>query len=59
VVTANVIYLGNNKVICRMRNYAARKILEQRGFKVYPIDLSEFTKGSGGPSCLTLPLDRE
>jgi len=59
VVTANVIYLGNNKVICRMRNYAARKILEQRGFKVYPIDLSEFTKGSGGPSCLTLPLDIE
>ena len=59
VVTANVIYTGGEKIICRMRNYEAQKLLIKEGYKVYPLDLSEFTKGSGGPTCLILPLERK
>jgi dimethylargininase len=31
-----------------------RKLLEDRGFRVHEVDLSEFTKADGGPTCLSL-----
>ncbi len=57
-ITGNVIYMGKEKVIAEMRNEEVIKILEREGYEVYALDLSEFVKGSGGPSCLILPLER-
>ena len=33
--------------------------LRKRGIEVIELDLSEFAKGGGGPTCLTLPLIRD
>ncbi len=57
-ISGNVINLGKERVILEKRNYEVRKILEQWGFRTIPLDLSEFVKGSGGPSCLVLPVLR-
>jgi len=57
-ISGNVIYLGNNKIVLEKRNEEAIKKLSHAGYELYPIDLSEFIKGSGGPSCLILPLQR-
>jgi N-dimethylarginine dimethylaminohydrolase len=32
--------------------------LEKSGVKVQGMDLSEFRKGAGGPTCLILPVER-
>jgi dimethylargininase len=57
--TGNVICLAENEVIANAaENSEAIKILESNGVKVHGIDLSEFRKGSGGPTCLILPVDR-
>lgn len=56
--SGNVICLGKREVIVEQENSTARKALEEAGFKVYCVDLSEFIKGRGGPTCLILPLDR-
>ena len=57
-VSGNVISLGDNKVIVESSNIEVSKKLEDQGFTVYDIDLSEFIKGRGGPSCLILPVER-
>jgi N-dimethylarginine dimethylaminohydrolase len=31
-----------------------RELLEQRGLRVNEVDLSEFAKADGGPTCLSL-----
>lgn len=54
-VTGNVISLGNHEVIAEKLNTAAIDILRQKGYMVHSLDLSEFIKGTGGPSCLILP----
>jgi N-dimethylarginine dimethylaminohydrolase len=54
-VSSNVIALGNHEVIAERTNASTINILEQKGFRVYSLDLSEFNKGTGGPSCLILP----
>jgi dimethylargininase len=33
-----------------------QQVLEARGFRVHPVDLSEFRKADGGPTCLSLPI---
>jgi dimethylargininase len=33
---------------------AVRKLVEDRGFRVHELDLSEFAKADGGPTCLSL-----
>ncbi len=57
-ISGNVIYLGNEKVIVERRNEEAKKKLEKEGYEIFTLDLSEFVKGSGGPSCLILSLER-
>ncbi len=57
-ISGNVIYLGNEKVIVERRNEEARKKLERESYKIFSLNLSEFVKGSGGPSCLILALER-
>ncbi|KPK77520.1 MAG: hypothetical protein AMJ79_02935 [Phycisphaerae bacterium SM23_30] len=56
----NVICLAENEVIANAEeNMAVIQILEKEGVKVHGIDLSEFRKGGGGPTCLILPLERK
>ncbi|MCG8608011.1 arginine deiminase family protein [bacterium] len=56
----NVICLGGNEVIANAaENMEIIKILENYGIKVHGLDLSEFRKGAGGPTCLILPIERQ
>lgn len=54
----NIITLGDGRAIADKRNGAAIRALEKAGFSVRGLDLSEFVKGRGGPSCLIMPLER-
>lgn len=58
-ISGNVITLGPGEVIAEQRNAPAITALLQAGMTVHTLDLSEFVKGGGGPSCLILPLARE
>jgi dimethylargininase len=57
-VSGNVISLGNNEVIADPANNITVGKLLEHGITVHEIDLSEFAKGIGGPSCLILPVER-
>jgi dimethylargininase len=57
-VSGNVICLGNREVIVEQKNRAAAKALRDDGYKVHSLNLSEFVKGRGGPTCLILPVER-
>jgi len=55
---ANVICLGELDVLsCRSSTTVNRTLLE-KGVNIHTVDLSEFIKGSGGPTCLVMPVDR-
>lgn len=54
----NVIALGERAVIVEKKNSVAAKALRAAGFFVHSLDLSEFVKGRGGPSCLIMPVER-
>jgi dimethylargininase len=54
-VSGNVICAGM-AVIADERNLVALEKLNEAGIKTISLDLSEFIKGRGGPSCLVLPL---
>lgn len=56
--SANIICLGNNQLIVDRSNREVITRLEEHGFFVHTIDLSEFTKGTGGPNCLIMPVER-
>ena len=56
--SANVISLGAGRVIVERSNTAAVAALEGSGFEVRAVELSEFVKGRGGPSCLVMPVER-
>ncbi len=51
-ISGNVIFLPPNKIIAERSNLTAIKILKESNFEVHGIDLSEFVKGTGGPTCL-------
>ncbi len=57
-VCGNVITLGEGEVIAERRNEVTIEALTSAGFTVHPLDFSEFVKGTGGPSCLVLPVAR-
>lgn len=55
----NVICLQKNEVIANKNDHVeAIRILRENGINVHDLDLSEFRKGAGGPSCLILPIQR-
>ena len=56
--SANVIALGNSRVIVEKGCPGAAEALRKAGFNVRLLDLSEFVKGRGGPTCLIMPVDR-
>lgn len=56
----NVICPGDNEIIANAaENAEAIEALEKKGMVVHGIDLSEFRKGAGGPTCLILPVERK
>ena len=56
----NVICLQENEVIANAaENMETINILENNGVTVHHLDLSEFRKGAGGPTCLILPIERK
>jgi N-dimethylarginine dimethylaminohydrolase len=55
----NLLAVGPKKVIVSALNLKMTEELKKRGIEVIEVDLSEFAKGGGGPTCLTLPLIRE
>ena len=57
-ISGNVINLGKNEVIAEISNMLLIRALQENGFIVHSIDLSEFVKGTGGPSCLVLSVKR-
>lgn len=57
-IGGNVICLGPNEVIAEAGQRVAIERLERAGVKVHVLDLWEFVKGTGGPSCLILPVER-
>jgi dimethylargininase len=54
----NVICLGDGEVLADAANMRMVSLLEAGGLTVHRIDLGEFVKGIGGPSCLVLPVER-
>ena len=56
---ANLLCLGPNEVVANEGDGDTPiRILEENGVRVHRLDLSEFRKGNGGPTCLALPLKR-
>ena len=58
-ISGNVICLGNNAIIAHAENNTALEILQNNKVQTHIVDLSEFVKGTGGPSCLVMPIERE
>jgi dimethylargininase len=57
--TGNVICLDERELIANAaENAPVIDKLERRGITVHGLDLSEFRKGAGGPTCLILPVER-
>jgi dimethylargininase len=57
-ISGNVICLDENVVIAEKCNIPAIQSLKEHGVQVHDIDLSEFVKGRGGPTCLIMPVER-
>lgn len=56
--TANIICLGDNQVIVERSNREVIDALGCAGLVVHDLELSEFAKGTGGPNCLIMPVER-
>ena len=52
----NAIVVGRSIVTHMASSSVLRRQLERRGFRVYPLDLSEFLKAGGSAKCLVLRL---
>jgi N-dimethylarginine dimethylaminohydrolase len=59
VCAPNLLPLAPGKVLVPAHGLNMSKELRERGISVVEVDLTEFAKGGGGPTCLTLPLIRE
>ena len=58
-VSGNVICLAPNHVIADSFHQKTIEILKNANIRVEAIDLSEFLKGTGGPTCLIMPVERK
>jgi dimethylargininase len=52
----NVLAVGEQ--VIASGDYAVHDLLEQRGFKIHRLNLSEFERADAGPTCLSLLIDR-
>jgi dimethylargininase len=57
--TANIICLGNKEVIANKSNQKVIQKLKDSALIVHVLNLSEFVKGTGGPNCLIMPVERK
>jgi dimethylargininase len=55
---ANVICLGEKEAVVSRSHTALIELLLPHGVTVHAVDFSEFLKGTGGPSCLIVPVER-
>ncbi len=58
-ISGNVITLGPGEVMVGAHAQTTASVLHRAGLRVHRLELSEFVKGTGGPSCLVLPVARE
>lgn len=56
---ANLLSLGNDRIVSPANNRRLNAILERKGFNVIPVEIDQFTRCGGGVHCLTMPLRRE
>jgi len=56
---SNLLVLESGKLIIPLGNPYVTGELRKRGIEVIEVNLSEFTKAGGGPTCMTLPLIRD
>lgn len=54
---ANVLMVGETAVVPR-EHALTQKLLTKMGFRVRPVELSEFLKAEGGPTCLSILFER-
>ncbi len=54
----NFICLGKEEIIAPVTNTEVVRLSQEHGVKIHSIDFSEFVKGSGGPNCLIMPVER-
>jgi len=55
----NFIGLGPNSILAPASNLGVIQKAEGLGVKIHIVDLAEFWKGTGGPNCLIMPLERK
>jgi N-dimethylarginine dimethylaminohydrolase len=55
---ANLLSLGDRRVLSSVDNFRINALLERYGQKVVRVDIDEFTRCGGGMHCLTMPLAR-
>lgn len=55
-ISGNVISLLSKKIIAERTNNLTIDVLRANGYELHEINLSEFVKGTGGPTCLLLNL---
>ncbi|MFC2163737.1 dimethylarginine dimethylaminohydrolase family protein [Acidobacteriota bacterium] len=55
----NFISLGANTILAPSSNLGIIQKTKELGLNVHTLDLSEFWKGTGGPNCLIMPLERK
>lgn len=56
---ANLLCLGNGRILAPADNRELNAILGRSGFEVIPVEVDQFTRCGGGLHCLTMPLARE
>jgi len=55
----NVLPLAPGKAVIPAGSPETTRALRKEGVDILEVDLSEFVKGGGGPTCMTLPLIRD
>jgi N-dimethylarginine dimethylaminohydrolase len=55
---ANILSLGDNRVLSSADNHRLNRELERRNIKVVPVEIGQFVRCGGGIHCLTMPLSR-
>ncbi|MBR6473192.1 MAG: arginine deiminase [Firmicutes bacterium] len=56
---SNTLCLSPGTVVTCDRNYVTNELLEKNGLKVLTVNLSELSRGRGGPRAMTCPVVRE
>jgi N-dimethylarginine dimethylaminohydrolase len=55
---ANVVSLGDGRIVAAAGNDRVIDVLGRRGFRVVAVEIDQFTRCGGGVHCLTMPLAR-